>query len=89
MAAPGPSDTKQKQKFYKYNRGGGPDAARGAGGGRGRGRGKVVSGGAGGPSWVNEDGRLVNPLGRYRETPAVSWDDLNGFSPGKKLTSSS
>lgn len=76
MSAPGAGNRsagRSKQNYFKAARGGGGgDRGRG-GGGRGRGRGKPPApGGAGGPSYTAEDGRVVNPLGRYREGIAVS-----------------
>lgn len=63
---------KQRKPFYKSDngwssRGGGGGGGRGGGGRGGRGG----NGSAGGPSRLGENGRMSNPMGIYRETPAV------------------
>ena len=78
MSSASQDPRKQKKPFYKSGGeggwGGGGRGGRGGRGGAGGGRGGRGggNGGAGGPSQMGEGGKMSNPMGIYRETPAVS-----------------
>ena len=59
---------KQRKPFYKSDRSSRGGGRGGGGGGRG---GRGGNGSAGGPSRMGENGRMSNPMGISRETPAV------------------